>query len=113
IKKQKTLPSVSDDEKPFELPRAWEWVRIGRVANACDYGTSVKSSSTDNGIPVVSMGQVQHGSILLENLKYVPTDTPEIDTLLLEDGDLLYNRTNSAELVGKTGLFRGDSDKYT
>ena len=113
IKKPKKLPAVSDDEKPFELPEGWEWSRIGKVANACDYGTSVKSSTSANGIPVVSMGQIQNGSILLENLKSIPTNTPEIDTLLLKYGDLLYNRTNSAELVGKTGIFLGNSDKYT
>lgn len=113
IKKQKPLPQITDDEKPFELPEGWEWCRISNLALSCDYGTSQKSSESEGGIPVISMGQIQAGVVLTENLKRVPHDTPDIDDLFLKKGDLLYNRTNSAELVGKTGMFSGSDDLYT
>lgn len=113
IRKQKTLPAITDDEKPFELPVGWKWCRISNLALSCDYGTSQKSYESDDGIPVISMGQIQAGGVLTANLKRVPHDTPDIDDLFLKNGDLLYNRTNSAELVGKTGMFSGSDDLYT
>jgi type I restriction enzyme, S subunit len=113
IKKPAKLPPISDDEQPFQLPEGWEWCRIGQISLSCDYGTSVKSSAEGEGIPVVSMGQIQSGEVSLNNLKVIPNETPDIEQLLLNTGDLLYNRTNSAELVGKTGLFDGASERYT
>lgn len=49
----------------------------------------------------------------LANLKYVDSSIVELPKLYLKENDLLFNRTNSYELVGKTGIFRGESDKYT
>ena len=57
------------------------------------------------------MGNIQDGELDLEKLKYLPQDHDEFPDLLLEPGDLLFNRTNSAELVGKTAVFRGTPGK--
>jgi type I restriction enzyme S subunit len=54
------------------------------------------------------MGNLQHGELDLSALKYLPSDRSEFPKLLLRDGDLLFNRTNSAELVGKTSVYRGN-----
>jgi len=55
------------------------------------------------------MGNIRtDGTLDLANLKYLPTTHEEFPALLLEAGDLLFNRTNSAELVGKTGQYRGE-----
>ncbi|MCZ0936801.1 MAG: restriction endonuclease subunit S, partial [Gemmatimonadetes bacterium] len=56
---------------------------------------------------VLRMGNIQDGMLNLDNLKYLPPDHPEFPRLLLTAGDLLFNRTNSAELVGKTAVYRG------
>jgi len=54
------------------------------------------------------MGNIRtDGSLDLEDLKYLPASHAEFPQLMLEHGDLLFNRTNSAELVGKTGYYRG------
>ena len=57
------------------------------------------------------MGNIQNGSLDLEKLKYLPVDHNEFPKLLLEPGDVLFNRTNSAELVGKTAVYRGSPAK--
>lgn len=54
------------------------------------------------------MGNIQDGSLDLSDLKYIAVDR-EIEGLLLEDGDLLFNRTNSPELVGKSAIYHGDA----
>jgi len=70
------------------------------------YGSSAKSSKTGK-IPVLRMGNVQ--SMELDWTKLVYTDRPdEIKKYQLEPGDVLFNRTNSPDLVGKTAIYRGE-----
>ncbi|MAS93546.1 MAG: restriction endonuclease subunit S [Verrucomicrobiales bacterium] len=113
IKKQKTLVPVSEEEKPFEVPDGWEWCKIGNAAISTDYGLSDKSFPVDHGVPVLAMGHIQFGKVLLGGQKRVPANVDSLPELYLEDRDLLYNRTNSAELVGKTGIYRGEDKAYT
>lgn len=113
LKRDKPLPPISVEEKPFELPEGWEWSRLGTVGASFDYGTSQKSSDIARGTPVLRMGNVQAGSIVLSNLKYFEDKEDDLPKLYLEPGDLLFNRTNSYELVGKTGVFRGEPDTFS
>jgi type I restriction enzyme, S subunit len=70
------------------------------------YGSSAKSSKTGE-IPVLRMGNIQ--SMELDWTKLVYSDRPdEIKKYQLEPGDILFNRTNSADLVGKTAIYRGE-----
>ncbi|KJZ02740.1 restriction endonuclease subunit S [Pseudoalteromonas piscicida] len=113
IKKQKALLPISEDEMPFELPVGWEWSRIGNASLRTDYGLSDKSSENIDGIPVLAMGQIQEGKVNLDVQKMVPSNVESLPELYLESRDLLYNRTNSAELVGKTGIYEGIDSSYT
>jgi type I restriction enzyme, S subunit len=56
------------------------------------------------------MGNIQDGKFDFKKLKYLPKEHDEFPELLLAKGDLLFNRTNSADLVGKTAVFKGDPD---
>ncbi|WP_321337355.1 restriction endonuclease subunit S [uncultured Cohaesibacter sp.] len=70
------------------------------------YGSSAKSSKTGE-IPVLRMGNIQSMELDWSNLVF--TDRPEeIEKYRLEPGDVLFNRTNSPELVGKTAIYRGE-----
>lgn len=73
----------------------------------CDYqyGLSEKASKEKIGLPVLRMNNLQNSSIDISDLKYLPEDTKSIDKYVLNKGDLLFNRTNSKELVGKTAVF--------
>lgn len=113
IKKQKPLPEITDEEKPFELPKGWQWSRIVDASLFTEYGTSEKAFEGREGVPVLKMGDIQSGKVLHGGQKVVPTTIADLPNLYLEYGDVLYNRTNSAELVGKTGMFEGESGCYT
>jgi len=90
------------------LPESYHVASIGDASLLLEYGTSQRSEShAENGVPVLRMGNIQNGRLDLTNLKYRTLDT-EIERLLLKDGDLLFNRTNSPELVGKTAVFHGN-----
>jgi type I restriction enzyme S subunit len=54
------------------------------------------------------MGNIKDGSLVLDSLKYLPSSHEEFPSQFLRDGDLLFNRTNSAELVGKSAVYRGN-----
>ena len=69
------------------------------------YGTSEKTKDDDSGTPVLRMGNIQNGSLDIRDLKYLYLNDKEREKLILKDGDILVNRTNSAELVGKCAVF--------
>jgi len=105
IRKEKPLPPITDADKPFALPDGWVWCRLGEVADGFQYGSSTKSIK-DGKFPVLRMGNIQGGKIDWTDLVYT-NDKDEAKKYRLTEGDLLFNRTNSRELVGKTGLFDG------
>ena len=96
---------ISEDEKPFEIPDSWEWCRVNDIIFPPKYGTSNKSLPQGD-VPVLRMGNIQNGEIVFDKLVYSNSQTDNEKYNLIA-GDLLFNRTNSAELVGKTGVYRG------
>jgi type I restriction enzyme S subunit len=82
-------------------------VTVEQLASEVRYGSSAKTSSAMNdGVPVLRMGNIVDGRLDFGALKYLPQEHEEFPDLLLQSGDLLFNRTNSAELVGKTAVYR-------
>lgn len=79
---------------------------MGEVCTGFEYGTSAKSQ-TEGKMPVLRMGNLQSGEIDWGDLVYTDSDV-DIEKLKLNDGDVLFNRTNSLEHVGKTAIYRGD-----
>lgn len=104
-KKDLEVKPISEDEIPFEIPESWEWCRVDDIIYPPKYGTSNKSLSI-GAIPVLRMGNIQDGEIVFDKLVY-SNDITDNEKYNLINGDLLFNRTNSAELVGKTGIYRG------
>ena len=86
-----------------EIPESWQTSCIGDIAS-CDYGTSVSLQDSGQGIPILRMGNLQDGRVSLDDVKYLAEDRVP-DALLLSRGDVLFNRTNSAALVGKVAVF--------
>ena len=95
-----------DEEVPFEIPQGWEWCRLRGVIYPPKYGTSSKSLSNGD-VPVLRMGNIQDGKVVYDKLVF-SNNVEDNRKYLLQDGDLLFNRTNSAELVGKTAIFKGN-----
>lgn len=106
IKKEKPLPEITEDEKPFEIPESWKWVSVGSVSINIQYGSSQKSA-TSGKVAVLRMGNIQDGKLIFDKLVYT-SDEAEIEKYPLKYNDLLFNRTNSKELVGKTAIYKGE-----
>ena len=86
-----------------DIPKHWKTMHLKRAVKSFDYGTSARSKS-EGSVAVLGMGDIGEGEIHFDDLSYL--DEFEID-LLLKPGDLLFNRTNSLERIGKVALFRG------
>ena len=73
IKKSKSLPEVTDEEKPFDIPDSWEWVRLGDVLDVRD-GTHDTPQYTSEGVPLVTAKNLHNGKINFANIKYISED---------------------------------------
>ena len=111
IKKSKKSTKASDtphyENVPFEVPKSWVWCKLEDIVCELKYGTSEKSSSVGK-IAVLRMGNITNvGTIDYSNLVYSSNDE-DIEQYSLEKYDLLFNRTNSSEWIGKTAIYKDE-----
>lgn len=93
---------------PRSWPDRWPMGRIRDHARSVSYGTSAKAGSTGEW-PVLRMGNItDDGRLDLTDLKYLDLSAKERAKYTLQRGDLLFNRTNSVEKVGKSAVVRTD-----
>jgi type I restriction enzyme, S subunit len=107
-RKSRSVDELTRDE-PFtlhELPENWWWGKINDITHRVEYGTSNKSIG-EGEIPVLRMGNMQNGRIDWSDLKY-SIDSKDNEEYLLRKEDVLFNRTNSPELVGKAVIYKGE-----
>jgi len=94
---------------PVTNPKGWEKGTIRDLVNEVRYGTSKKAHVSEGEYPVIRMGNLLYnGEWDFTDLKYCDLEVKELPKYLVHKGDVLFNRTNSKELVGKTGVYRED-----
>ena len=110
IKRTKRSKAACDKPHyPYELPEGWAWCKLEDIASDLLYGTSEKSLS-EGLVPVLRMGNINRvGEIDWNNLVYT-SNQADIAKYSLKQDDLLFNRTNSAEWVGKTAIYKGNKN---
>jgi type I restriction enzyme, S subunit len=102
IRKEKASPPITDDEKPFHLPDGWVWCRLGEIVQSMTNGLyKPEVFYKETGVVCLRMYNIQEGKISFHNLKRMILTEEEIKTYSLLEGDLLLNRVNSVELLGK------------
>lgn len=97
IKKQKALPPIAEDEKPFELPSGWEWCYLQDLFSVVTDGDHQAPPKSDEGTPFLVIGNLNTGHIQFEGCNYVPAQYfDKLDwTRQPSKGDLLYTVTGS------------------
>ncbi|MFB7307830.1 restriction endonuclease subunit S [Streptomyces sp. NPDC056192] len=115
VPKRRCKPITIGAPFPTAIPANWTVVALDELATAIEYGTSAKTRPRElpDDVPVLRMGNIQQGGLDVTSLKYLPVHHADVAKLTLVDGDLLFNRTNSAELVGKTAVYRADLGPMT
>ncbi len=98
---------------PATNPKRWDMGTIRDLVAEVKYGTAEKAHPSEGKFPVLRMNNITYeGNWKLdkEELKYVDLEPSDQEKYLVKDGDILFNRTNSKELVGKAAVYR---DKRT
>ena len=104
--KVRAIFAISEENDSSKLPERWRFVTLTKISASFDYGTSAKSQPSGKA-PVLRMGNIQSGKIDWTDMVYTSDDS-EINKYFLQQNTVLFNRTNSPELVGKTALYRGE-----
>ena len=86
------------------IPEDWSVHNLGSLVYGVEYGSSAKSKESGK-IPVLRMGNIQDGKVDYSDLVFTDDDS-EIKKHLLKFNDVLFNRTNTVDLVGKTAIFK-------
>lgn len=83
---------------------------LGSLLDLVQYGTSEKANMISEGVAVIRMNNIVDGQLDLTNLKHLCLSKADVEKLAMKDGDILFNRTNSKELVGKCAVFHAKGE---
>ena len=78
IKKQKTLPAISEKDKPFDLPKGWAFIRLGEITNRIGSGSTPrggKSAYTESGVPFLRSQNIWNHGLEFRNVAHIPAET--------------------------------------
>src|SRR5213083_1849584 len=89
--------------------KAWTWSRLGDLTQRMQYGLSVRGG-VEGRYPILRMNCQQDGKVLFRDLQYVDLDANAARAYRVQPGDILFNRTNSYELVGRTAIAEVESE---
>lgn len=103
-----TLPQTLDTvPAPYPLPDGWRWVKLGEVIKDIQNGFAC-GNRDETGIIQLRMNNVDRfGNIHFADYLRVPKSAVKSEKYVLQQNDVVFNNTNSKELVGKSALFRG------
>lgn len=82
------------------------WSPIGQHLKACEYGLSIAMNTEGNGYAILRMDNLQGGFAFDGDIKYAPITEKEFYKYKLQKNDILFNRVNSEEFVGRTGIYK-------
>lgn len=103
IKKEKPLPEITDDEKPFDIPESWKWVKLGSILHYIDTGKSFKCDEippAGNKCGIIKVSAVTWGKFNENESKSCYSSDSWVDEYAIHENDFLICRANTAALVG-------------
>ena len=112
-KKTKNLAPITDEEKSFEIPEGWKWVRLGEIINEPPKnGYSPKSVNFATSTKTLKLGAVTYGIFNPNEYKYINEIIPKDSCYWLKNGDILIERSNSPEYVGICAIYDGKDNEF-
>lgn len=109
IKKEKSLPEITEDEKLFEIPESWKWVHINHIAESSLGKTLDKVKNTGELKPYLCSINVYWSGIRLEKVKEARFEEDELKKYMLKKGDLLICEGGD---VGRSAIWENNYPMY-
>lgn len=109
IKKEKPLPKITEDEKPFDIPESWKWVHLNYIASSSLGKTLDKAKNTGDLQPYLCSINIYWNGISLEKVKEARFEENELSKYLLQKGDLLICEGGD---VGRSSVWEHDVTMY-
>ena len=105
IKKEKPMPEITEEEKPFDVPEGWRWVRLGDIVTVLG-GKRIpagrKLSTEDTGHKYIRISDMKNGSVVTDNLLYVPADIyPSISKYIICKDDVYITVAGTIGRIGR------------
>jgi type I restriction enzyme S subunit len=111
--KEKPIAEIKEVEIPFDIPESWVWCRLGKIVLSMTNGIYKEEKFyNDSGVGCFRMYNIKDGKITFEKIKRMILTAPECSSYNLEENDLLLNRVNSIELLGKSALIKGLDEPF-
>lgn len=89
------------------IPNEWSEMKLSQVLDKTKLGGNYENTSDSDGLPLIKMGNIGRGNIVLDNLNYIKSEEADCDDRLKE-GDILFNTRNTLELVGKVAIWKNE-----
>lgn len=107
------MPEITEDEKPFEIPESWKWVRLAEICEKKPVnGYSPKNVDYITEVKKLTLTATTAGYFKPDAFKYVDVKRDAVSQYWLKHNDLLIQRSNSRELVGTSCIYTGKDDEY-
>lgn len=109
IKKDKPLAEITDEEKPFELPVGWEWVRLGELLERLSNGYTGAQSKNPTKYPLTRIETISHSVVDFNKVGFCQDIIKsDVEKFKLFKGDILLSHINSDIHLGKTAIYESD-----
>ncbi|MGS0497413.1 restriction endonuclease subunit S [Pseudoalteromonas mariniglutinosa] len=102
LKKQKPLPEIGEEEKPFELPTGWEWSKLGYLSSDIHYGYTASAKHDSEGVRLLRITDIQNDKVDWSTVPACDISSEKTQNYLLENDDILLARTGGT--IGKSYL---------
>ncbi|EMC0406463.1 restriction endonuclease subunit S [Vibrio fluvialis] len=102
IKKQKALPEVTEQEAPFNVPKGWEWTRLGNLSSDIHYGYTASAKPNSEGVRLLRITDIQNDKVNWGTVPACDITEEKAKSYLLENDDILIARTGGT--IGKSYL---------
>ena len=115
IKKSKKLPAITDEEKPFDIPDSWEWVRLGKMC-VSNIGLTYKpaqKSEMPTAVKILRANNIQSNQLNNNDLVFLNVENIANKYYLKENDILMAVRSGSKRLVGKSAVVNSDFEGYS
>lgn len=109
LKKEKPLPEITEEEKSFDIPESWKWVRLGKLLHVIGGVSYDKKDVSKEGYRILRGGNIQQMKVFLnEDDVFLPEQYREEDKLIRKGDILIVASTGSKAVIGKAGFVHQD-----